>query len=172
MRITASSFTDPPRISRTNCPKNEARFETALKPLQYVFGRKRDRHTRDWFLSPNLPETHSKVKCHHSAFRCTSFNREVRRMRSPTNTFPEPHRVSIKLFRFGNGSEPHGISSQARISQSPVLNENRFSELQRELLSSAEFVKRPSEPVFSYTHLEHGFIVKWIRNCPNHEFQT
>ncbi|XXG72969.1 hypothetical protein AAC387_Pa07g1955 [Persea americana] len=132
----------------------------AIDCARYVFGRKRDRHTRDWFLSPNLPETHSKVKCRHSAFRCTSFNREVRRMRSPTNTFPEPHRISIKLFRSETDQNPTGISSQARISLSPVLNENGFSELRREFLSSAEFVKRPSEPVFSYTHLERGLIVK------------
>ncbi|KAJ8630163.1 hypothetical protein MRB53_023486 [Persea americana] len=133
MRITASSFTDPPRISRTNCPKNEARFETALKPLHKV-----------------------PPQC---------FSAHVVQPRGASNAvsnqhFPRAAKNLNQTVSFGNGSEPHGISSQARISQSPVLNENGFSELQRELLSSAQFVKRPPEPVFSYTHLERGFIVK------------
>ena len=58
------------------------------------------------------------------------------------------------------GSEPHVISSLARISTNPVLNENGFKELPSALLSAADFVKRPLEPVVSYTHLERGFVVK------------
>ena len=68
--------------------------------------RKPGRISWDLLLSPTFPETHFKVKCHHSAFRCTSFNREVRRMRSPTNTFPVPHRISIKLFRSETDQNP------------------------------------------------------------------
>ena len=49
---------------------------------------------------------------------------------------------------FRNESEPHGIMSQSRISPNPVLNENGFKELPNALLTAADFVKRPLEPVF------------------------
>ena len=56
--------------------------------IDTLFRRKRDWVPREWFVSPNLPETHFKVKSHHSIFQSTSFNRELRRMRSTNNIFP------------------------------------------------------------------------------------
>ncbi|XXG41915.1 hypothetical protein AAC387_Pa01g2282 [Persea americana] len=78
--------------------------------------------------------------------------------------------MSIKLFHSETAQNPYGISSQARISPNPVLNENGLKELPSALLSNADIVKRPLEAVFSYTHLERGVIAKSIRNCPKHEF--
>ena len=129
-----------------------------LIALDTVLRRKRDWVPRHWFLSPNLPETYFKVQSHHSIFQSTSFNRELRRMPSTTNIFPKPHKISIKLFHSETAQNPHGIGSQPRISPNPVLNENGFKELPSALLSAGDFVKRPLVPVFSYTHLERGFI--------------
>ena len=143
-----------------------------LIALDTVFRRKRDWLPRDWFLSPNFSETHFKVK-----IAITVFFRARRSTASCVEEGLQPtlSKSRINLYQtvsFGNGLEPHGISSQARISPSPVLIENGSSELPRALLSTAEFVKRTLEPVSSYTHLERGFIVKWIWNCPKLEFRT
>ena len=59
-----------------------------LIAIDTLFRRKRDWVPREWFVSPNLPETHFKVKSHHSIFQSTSFNRKLRRMRSTNNIFP------------------------------------------------------------------------------------
>ena len=80
-----------------------------LIAIDTLFRRKRDWVPREWFVSPNLPETHFKVKSHHSIFQSTSFNRGLRRMRSTTNVFPEPHKISIKLFHSEKAQNPTGL---------------------------------------------------------------
>ena len=80
-----------------------------LIALDTFLRRKRDWVPRDWFLSPYLPETHFKVKSHHSIFQSKSFNRELRRLRSTTNTVLEPHKISIKLFHSETAQNPTGL---------------------------------------------------------------
>ena len=80
-----------------------------LIALDTVFRRKWDWGLREWILCTNLPETHFKVKSHHSIFQSTPFNRELRRMRSTTNIFPEPHKISIKLFHSETAKNPTGL---------------------------------------------------------------
>ena len=131
-----------------------------LIALETVLRRKRDWVPGHSLLSPNLPETYFKVKSHHSIFQSTSFDRESRRMRLYNQRFPKAAYNFNQTLSFRNGSKPHGICSQERISPNPVLNENGFKELPNALLTAADFVKRPLEPVFCYTHLEHGSIAK------------
>ena len=80
-----------------------------LIALDTVLRRKRDWVPRDWFLSPNLPKTHFKVKGHHCIILSTSLNRELRRMRSTNHIFPEPHKISIKLFHSETAQNPTGL---------------------------------------------------------------
>ena len=57
-------------------------------------------------------------------------------------------------------TDPPTITNELPEARVLVLNEDGFLELPGELLPAAEFVKRPLEPVFSYTHLERAYIVK------------
>ena len=79
---------------------------------------KRDWAPRDWFLSPNLPETRYKVKSHHSISQSTSFNRELRWMRSITNIFPEPYKISVKHFLSETAQNPMGLGLKPEFPES------------------------------------------------------
>ena len=90
-----------------------------LIALDTVLRTKRDWVPRDWFLSPHLPETHFKVKGHHSIIPSTSFTRELRRMRSTTNVFREPHKISIKLFHSETAQNPTGLVLKPEFPRTP-----------------------------------------------------
>ena len=77
--------------------------------IDTLFRRKRDWVPREWFVSPNLPETHFKVKSHHSIFQSTSFNRELRRMWSTTKIFTVPNKKTMKLFHSEMAQNPTGF---------------------------------------------------------------
>ena len=90
-----------------------------LIAIDTLFRRKRDWVPREWIVSPNLPETHFKVKSHDSIFQSTSFNRELRRMRSTTNIYPEPHKISIKLFHSKTAQNPKGLGLKPEFPRIP-----------------------------------------------------
>ena len=90
-----------------------------LIALDTVLRRKRDWVPRDWFLSPNLPETYFKVQRHHSIFQSTSFNRVLCGMPSTTNIFPKPHKISIKHFHSETAQNPTGLALKPEFHQIP-----------------------------------------------------
>ena len=89
-----------------------------LIALDTVFRRKRDWLPRDWFLSPNLPETHFKVKSHHSIFQSTSFNRKLRRMRSTNNIFPSRIKYQSNSFIHKRLRTPRDLLSSPNFPES------------------------------------------------------
>ena len=143
-----------------------------LISLDTVLRRKWDWVPRHWFLSPNLPEIHFKSKEPSQYFPGHVVQPRVASNAVYNQRLPRAAQNINQTLSFRKGSEPHGTSSLARIRPNPVLNENGFKELPRALPWAADFVKRPLEPVVSYTHLERGFVVKLIRNCPKQDFQT
>ena len=92
-----------------------------------LFRRKRDWVPRECFVSPNLLETHFKVKSHHSVFQSTSFNRELRRMRSTTKIFPEPNKITKKLFHSEMAQNPRGLVLKPKFPRIPSLTKTDSS---------------------------------------------